>query len=582
MAAVPQTNLLPPGRADTPEGTVVNPGAPAGYIDAKKFGRITRSISNINKNLAGITSLLQQDLVQDQQAQVQEDKRKKQRVDNIKKDKKENFIEGAIQNTITKPVQKMAKKAKSAFGGFFKALTMIFAGWLLDKGGKALAAFQARDTKTLEIIRDNVLKAFGVAGGIFLLLNGGIPLIFSAVTSLIGTIITTIPAILALLANPAVWIAAGVLGAGIALGKFFSDPDNYESETSKNVRDSVRERGTADTLADLQKELEEAQKKRSEIDLLKNPSLQALNDYIHLGTVIAELKDQINAVEQGYEGNRDPNYRAGLPPKKSVAADFAGFLGAKTFDQPISQEQRTAFAQMAQVSRQLGENMKKQEELQEKLSNTQDAGQQTTIKAELKLLKEEALTLEQQNKGLGKGLSGPQQALVLSLGLKTFEEIEGRPFSKGDEMSSDTLFKLGGRLDQVAAHDFVVPGTRINEYGQQSDKPSSGDLSMFADDDKSLEATLAREDAALNKALEKENMPTISSPQNNSLDLVKQPFKKESKVTLVPFDYQKDASGYEGDENYREGEASGIPDLMTSNPDNAYLLHFRSVYGIGK
>ena len=149
-------------------------------------------------------------------------------------------------------------------------------------------------------------------------------------------------------------------------------------------------------------------------------------------------------------------------------------------------------------------------------------------------------------------------------------------------MSSDTLFKLGGRLDQVAAHDFVVSGTRINEYGQQSDKPSSGDLSMFADDDKSLEATLAREDAALNKALEKENMPPISSPQNNSLDLVKQPFKKESKVTLVPFDYQKDASGYECDENYREGEASGIPDLMTSNPDNAYLLHFRSVYGIGK
>ena len=582
MAAVPQTNLLPPGRADTPEGTVVNPGAPAGYIDAKKFGRITRSISNINKNLSGITSLLQQDLVQDQQAQVQEDKRQKQRVDNIKKDKKENFIEGAIQNTITKPVQKMAKKAKSAFGGFFKALTMIFAGWLLDKGGKALAAFQAGDTKTLENIRDNVLKAFGVAGGIFLLLNGGIPLIFSAVTSLIGTIITTIPAILALLANPAVWIAAGVLGAGIALGKFFSDPDNYESETTKNIRDSVRERGTADTLADLQKELEEAQKKRSEINLLKDPL--AIKDYLHLGTVIAELKENISAVEQGYEGKNDPNFRAGLPPKKSVAADFAGFLGAKTFEQPISQEQRTAFAQMAQVSRQLGENMKKQEELQEKLSNTQDAGQQTTIKAELKLLKEEALTLNQQNKGLGKGLSGPQQALVLSLGLKTFEEIEGRPFSKGDEMSSDTLFKLGGRFDQVAAHDFVVPGTRINEYGQQSDKPSSGDLSMFADDDKSLEATLAREEAGLQKALENEkaSKPPISSAQNNSLDLVKQPFKKESKVTLVPFDYQKDASGYEGDENYREGEASGIPDLMTSNPDNAYLLHFRSVYGIGK
>ena len=120
MAVVPQTNLLPPGRSSTPEGTVVNPGTPAGYIDAKKFGRITRSISVINKNLAGITNLLQQDLVQDQQAQVQQNQRDKQRVDNIKKERKENFIEGAIQNTLVKPVKKLGKKATDVFGNFFK------------------------------------------------------------------------------------------------------------------------------------------------------------------------------------------------------------------------------------------------------------------------------------------------------------------------------------------------------------------------------------------------------------------------------------------------------------------------------
>lgn len=581
MAAVPQTNLLPPGRADTPEGTVVNPGAPAGFIDAKKFGRITRSISNINKNLSGITSLLQQDLAQDQQAQVQEDKRKKQRVDNIKKDKKENFIEGAIQNTITKPVQKMAKKAKSAFGGFFKALTMIFAGWLLDKGGDALKAFAEGDTKTLESIRDNVLKAFGVAGGIFLLLNGGIPLIFSAVSALIGTIITTIPAILALLANPAVWIAAGILGAGIALGAVLSNEENYKSETSKTIEEAVEKGGPAETLAKLQQELEEKTKRRSELNVF-NP-LEVV-EYMSLGTELAELREQIKAVEQGYTSKDDPNYRAGLPPKKSVASDIAGMLGAKTFDQPISQEQRAAFVQMAAVSKQLAENMKKQEELNQTLSTTQGRQPRASINAELKLLKEEQLTIlkDAEDKVDTDVLTDAQKALLMSIAQKSFEEVEGRPMAKGDVESSASLFRQGEMLDQVSQYKPPVPGTRINEYGQQSDKPSSGDLSMFADDDKSLEATLAREDAALNKALQKENMPPISSPQNNSLDLVKQPFKKESKVTLVPFDYQKDASGYEGDENYREGEASGIPDLMTTNPDNAYLLHFRSVYGIGK
>lgn len=580
MAAVPQTNLLPPGRADTPEGTVVNPGAPAGYIDAKKFGRITRSISNINKNLSGITSLLQQDLVQDQQAQVQENQRKKQRVDNIKKDKKENFIEGAIQNTITKPVQKMAKKAKSAFGGFFKALTMIFAGWLLDKGGDALKAFQAGDTKTLESIRDNVLKAFGVAGGIFLLLNGGIPLIFSAVSALIGTIITTIPAILALLANPAVWIAAGILGAGLALGAVLSNEENYKSETSKTIEEAVEKEGTTETLAKLQQELDEKTKRRSELNVF-NPL--EWGEYISLGTELAEIREQMKAVEQGYTSKDDPNYRAGLPPAKSIASDIAGMLGAKTFEEPISQEQRAAFAQMAIISKQLAENMKKQEALNQQISTTQAKGKKTSLKAQLKLLKEEQLTImnDAKDKVDSDTLTDAQKALLMSIAQKAFEEVEGRPMSLGDEESSASLFRQGEMLEQVSQHGLEAP-PRPDPNPAPSNNAQSIPVVPYDPNDKSLEATLAREEAGLNKALQKENMPPISSPQNNSLDLVKQPFKKESKVTLVPFDYQKDASGYEGDENYREGEASGIPDLMTSNPDNAYLLHFRSVYGIGK
>lgn len=579
MAAVPQTNLLPPGRADTPEGTVVNPGAPAGFIDAKKFGRITRSISNINKNLAGITSLLQQDLVQDQQAQVQEDQRKKQRVDNIKKDRKENFIEGAIQNTITKPVQKMAKKAKSAFGGFFKALTMIFAGWLLDKGGDALKAFAEGDTSTLESIRDNVLKAFGVAGGIFLLLNGGIPLIFGAVSALIGTIITTIPAILALLANPAVWIAAGILGAGIALGAFLSNEENYKSETSKGVEEEVNRRGTAEVLADLQAELDEKTKRRSELNVF-NPL--EWGEYISLGTELAELKEQIKAVEQGYTSKDDPNYRAGLPPAKSVASDIAGMLGAKTFEEPISQEQRAAFAQMAIISKQLAENMQKQEALNQQISTTQAKGKKTSLKAQLKLLKEEQLTImnDAKTKVDSDVLTDAQKALLMSIAQKAFEEVEGRPMSLGDTESSASLFRQGEMLESVSQYDLEAP-PRPDPNPVQTG-PQKLDVVPYADDDNSLEATLARENAALNKALENDKMPPISSPQNDSLEIVKQPFKKESKVTLVPFDYQKDASGYQGDENYREGEASGIPDLMTSNADNAYLMHFRSVYGISK
>ena len=574
MAAVPQTNLLPPGRSSTPEGTVVNPGTPAGYIDAKKFGRITRSISVINKNLAGITNLLQQDLVQDQQAQVQQNQRDKQRVDNIKKERKENFIEGAIQNTLVKPVKKLGKKATDVFGNFFKALTMIFAGWLIDKGGKALAAFQAGDTSTLISIRDNVLKAFAVAGGIFLLLNGGIPLIFAAVKGLIGIIVSSIPAILALLANPAVWIAAGLLGAGIALTAIVTNDENYKSEDSKKVEARVEEKGTVGALEDLQAELEEKTKRRSELNVF-NP-LEVV-EYMSLGTEIAQLKQHIEAVSQGYTSKDDPMYRRGLPPAKQLAGDLFTAAAFDKFEKDgITDEQRLVFAQMAEISKRMSANTKAQDDARSRLENASGSDKEQ-IQAQLRILEKESKTvMEDAQKIDSKVLTDEQKMLLLTLSNKAFEQAEGRPMSKGDKDTAESLMIQADMLTSISEY-------KIDERElPQTDKPP------ISKPETSQETEVETgEKPTINPSADKETNtpppPKMQPVKNQSLqETITQPFKKESKVQLVPFDYQNDASGYEGDENYREGEATGIPDLSTSNRNNDYLLHFRTVYGVGK
>ena len=573
MAAVPQTNLLPPGRSSTPEGTVVNPGTPAGYIDAKKFGRITRSISVINRNLAGITQLLQKDLVQDQQAQVQQDQRDKQRVDNIKKERKENFIEGAIQNTLVKPVKKLGKKATDVFGNFFKALTMIFAGWLIDKGGKALAAFQAGDTTTLLSIRDNVLKAFAVAGGIFLLLNGGIPLIFAAVKGLIGIIVSSIPAILALLANPAVWIAAGILGAGIALTALATNDELYKSEDSKKVEERVKEKGTVGALEDLQAELDEKTKRRSELNVF-NPL--DLPEYISLGTEIAQLKQHIEAVSQGYTSKDDPMYRRGLPPAKELVGDVFSAAAFEQFEKEgISDEQRLVFAQMADISKRMSANTKAQDDARSRLKDASGSDKEK-IEAQLKLLEKEAKTvMEDAQKVDSDVLSDAQKMLLLTIGNKAFEQAEGRPMSKGDKETAESLMIQADMLTRVS--DYKIDEKVLPQKDKPTiSKPESSQETEVETGEKPTISPGAEKE-------EKTSPPKMQPVKNQSLEqTITQPFKKESKVQLVPFNYQDDASGYEGDANYREGEATGIPDLSTSNPNNDYLLHFRTVYGVGK
>jgi hypothetical protein len=573
MAAVPQTNLLPAGRSSTPEGTVVNPGAPAGYIDAKKFGRITRSISVINRNLAGITQLLQKDLTQGQDAQVQQDLRDKQRVDNIKKEKKENFIEGAIQNTLVKPVKKLGKKATDVFGNFFKALTMIFAGWLIDKGGKALAAFQSGDTNTLLTIRDNVLKAFAVAGGIFLLLNGGIPLIFSAVSALISTIVSTIPAILALLANPAVWIAAGILGAGIALTAFLTNEENSQTPTTKRIRESVRTEGTTSTLEKLQKELEEKTKRRSELNVF-NPL--EWNEYMSLGTEIAELKENIEAVSKGYESKNDPMYRRGLPPAKELLGDVFSVAAFDQFEKDgITDEQRLVFAQMADISKRMSGNTKAQDDARARLKKA-SGSDKDKIQEELKKLEAESKTITgDAGKIDSKVLTDAQKMLLLTISNKSFQQAEGRPMTVGDKETAESLMIQADMLTKVSEYKVTEESKITTPGGSTISKPETSQETEVESGEKSTTIPGAKE--------EKTSPPKMQPVKNQSLEqTITQPFKKESKVQIVPFNYQDNASGYEGDENYREGEATGIPDMNTSNPNNDYLLHFRTVYGVGK
>ena len=56
--AIDRTKLLPPGQPGTPEGTVVNPGVPAGYVSEKQYNGLNKNILAIRSNLKAIADLL--------------------------------------------------------------------------------------------------------------------------------------------------------------------------------------------------------------------------------------------------------------------------------------------------------------------------------------------------------------------------------------------------------------------------------------------------------------------------------------------------------------------------------------------
>ena len=186
-----------------------------GGIDAGKFADLNRSILGINNNLAAIKDALDADLAGDQAKADDKKKDDARKLDKDKKSKAEKFLELDQEKKMVKPVTEKVENAKSVFQRLFDALTAIFGGWLLDKGGKMLAAWESGDMETFNKMKNEIIKALAIVGGIFAVANIGT--IIGGMKLLIAGLKIGVPAILGLLANPWTWVVLGV-GTGLYFG----------------------------------------------------------------------------------------------------------------------------------------------------------------------------------------------------------------------------------------------------------------------------------------------------------------------------------------------------------------------------
>ena len=186
-----------------------------GGIDADKFADLNRSILGINNNLVAIKDALDADLAGEQAKADDKKKDDARKLDKDKKSKAEKFLELDQEKKMVKPVTEKVENAKSVFQRLFDALTAIFGGWLLDKGGKMLAAWESGDMETFNKMKNEIIKALAIVGGIFAVANIGT--IIAGMKLLIAGLKIGVPAILGLLANPWTWVVLGV-GTGLYFG----------------------------------------------------------------------------------------------------------------------------------------------------------------------------------------------------------------------------------------------------------------------------------------------------------------------------------------------------------------------------
>ncbi len=131
-----------------------------------------------------------------------------------------------MKKTLLQPVQMVGKKVGGILQKLKDAFLVLFAGWMTNRGFDAIKAFMDGDKEKLKEIRNNVLGALGVVGGVFLLLSGGLLALPGIIASVVGVIASVGGAILAFLVSPpgliTLAIAAGVGGLLLGVKKLWN------------------------------------------------------------------------------------------------------------------------------------------------------------------------------------------------------------------------------------------------------------------------------------------------------------------------------------------------------------------------
>lgn len=157
----------------------------------KSFEILVTSLNNTGVVLNQITDYLVTESKLEQQLLKKKDREEKKEEDRLQKEKKEKSLEKdgrGLKKALLSPVSFVAGKAKNIFDTFKEVLTLLFFGWLTDKGFLALELWKKKDEEGLQNLAIEVGKvtsAFTVLMGV---MTGGI---FSVISA-IGTVISAI------------------------------------------------------------------------------------------------------------------------------------------------------------------------------------------------------------------------------------------------------------------------------------------------------------------------------------------------------------------------------------------------------
>ena len=221
-------------------------GGAASFKGMRRFSpkdttTLLKTVDAINKNLVSINKLLQQQNALTVKKQQTEQREKRIQRESAAKERAEAAIEStkSVGKNILRGLKDTAKKITGGIFSFLKPFikffTVVFIGWFSKGVIKWFQQDAETKKKQLKEWVPKILKTLAVIGGVIAALQFGLPLLLTA----LGTLISTLPIVFGALLNPITWKVLLAAGAGIGLTELFErGAENFNP--GQRARERVR------------------------------------------------------------------------------------------------------------------------------------------------------------------------------------------------------------------------------------------------------------------------------------------------------------------------------------------------------
>lgn len=180
------SSIAPVGSPETSEKSNIvsyakQQGISPSVID---IASLLKRIIILEKQVSTLSNLISKESEEENKQDKDRIKREEREEEKRRRSSKSSGLGKKISNLLLSPVESVAKKTQGILSTLVEFFTILFAGWLTDKGLSAIKLNSEGNIQALEDLKNTVLKNLAVVGGIFLALNGGIFVVLGILKSL--------------------------------------------------------------------------------------------------------------------------------------------------------------------------------------------------------------------------------------------------------------------------------------------------------------------------------------------------------------------------------------------------------------